>query len=91
MKQTLEWRIILMQIQLPWCVTRKWNEKANFKAIRDRFLNHFADRNQFLFHELKLFYHDIQYEKIPPSVFENYVKSWKLNFFDQTLYNFDLP
>ena len=32
-----------------------------------RFLNRFTGKNQFLFHESKLFYHGIQYSKQHPS------------------------
>ena len=42
------------------------------------FLNRFTGKNQFLFHESKLFYHGIQYSKNTPINVVKYVKSWKL-------------
>ena len=57
----LYWRITLVYIEQAWYVTRKWNQKASFKAKRGHFLNRFTGKNQFLFQESKLFYHGIQY------------------------------
>ena len=36
-------------------VNRKWNQKANFKAKNGVFSRPFTGKNQFLFHESKLF------------------------------------